>query len=493
MKKRTILILLVSNLFFLIWGCVYTGVDRIPPSEIKVLYPKDGSSGIETTPFLSWKISKGEEYNPQGFKVYLSPDKMKVENMNCEPYDVNIGNGINPEDFYSLKVPTKLEKNTEYYWRVTVYDESYGSLPGPIWKFKTNNMTTRFSTVLSAENPDSMIGDSDGFMVGMAEDMGKLLIEKLDYDGNLLWKRSFESSAFDFILLGKFQDGEYAACYGEKLLRLSRSGEVLKATELPNACENLSSENGFVYIIYPSSSGNTKVDKFDENLVRVDTYTFPVSNIKRLFADSEGNFTILGGDYNEEGKWQAYVTKMYESGTEIWRYSITESRIVTNMRETNEGYVLIGFIGPDGMFITKISNEGDVVLDKSYYRSSEENPLSSILVPMSIVPVDSGFVITGFSADKNVDIYSGDLLNSTNFYDDFDAFVAKLDEDGNIISLEKFGGSRGDVGIFLQVVNDSKVIVAGMTKSNDGDVNSDINESEFPNGAVWVFGVDASE
>ena len=493
MRKRTLLTVSILGILLMIWGCVYTGVDRIPPTDIKALYPQDNSSGIETILSLSWEISKGEEYKPQGFKVFISNNEKEVEDMNCEPYDVSTGDGINPEDFYILKIPTKLEKNTEYYWRVVIYDDSYGRVAGPIWRFKTNDMTTFFSKVISAESPNSLIMDSDGFVVGMTEGMGELLMGKFDLDGNMLWEKSFEGSDFDSMLLGKLQDGEYVACYGDNILKLSSSGEILKSEKLSNVCENLTSKDEFIYVIYPSSSGKTEIDKFDENLNKIDAYNLPVNNIKKLFVDSDGNFVILGGDYNSEGKWQSYVAKMYQSGTEIWRYSITEDRIVTDMEKTSDGYVLTGFITPDGMFITKLSEVGDMILDKNYYRSSEESPLPSVLVPMSAVSTSKGFVITGFSADKNVDLYSGALLSDTNFYDDFDAFVAKLDKRGNIISLEKFGGSNGDAGVFLQAANDSRVIVAGITKSNDGDVKSDTDESEYSNGKVWVFGVDINE
>ncbi len=499
---RRIFLLLIVFTLFITWGCVYTSTEKVPPKEINLLYPPKDNFKVETNLTLFWNIPSGREFQPENFKVFISDSRNDVLNMTTDYYMISTNDSNACLDYVSntclMKVPFRLKKDTEYYWRVVAYDESYGSFPGPVWRFKTNNLKINLSKVLPYDYPNSIISDSNGFVIGTSQGYGSAVdVEKLDYSGNIIWKISEDSWT---VKLKRLPDGGYAACFGQKLAKISESGSILKERNISGDCESLAIENSNLYVAYREISGTIRIDVFDKNFDKIETHVMPsdVNNIIKFFVDSDDTFVILGNGLNPEGEQRSYVIKVDDTGGVVWGFSNDEVKIITDMINVEDGYILVGTQG-NNMIIAKLLKSGSEAWKKVYSRFSDSSdsdfkPLSSILIPMSVASIGKDIIVAGFSVDRNEgDVYSYFMSYPPVLDKDFDAFVAKLNEDGNIISLEKFGGSKGDAGIFLQAVGDSRVIVAGITKSNDGDVSSDIDESEFPNGAVWVFGIDINE
>ncbi len=500
--KRSAFLSIVITILIISWGCVYTSTERVPPKKISSLYPQNNAIGIETKLTLFWSIPFGREFQPENFKVFISDNRNDVLNMTTDYYMISTNDSNACLDYVSnihiclMDVPFRLKKDTEYYWRVVAYDKSYGDFSGPVWRFRTNDLKINLSKVLPYDYPNSIISDSNGFVIGASKGYGSAIdVEKLDYSGNIIWKISEDSWT---VKLRRFPDGGYAACFGQKLAKISESGNILKERNISGDCESLAVRSRNLYVAYRESSGTIKIDKFDKNFNRIGTYIMPsnVNSITKFFVDSDDTFVILGNELNPEGSRRSYVVKVDNTGGIVWRFSENELRIITDMLETNNGYILVGTQG-NNMIVTKLLENGGEVWRKVYSRfpDNDSKPLlSSAIIPMSVASIGNSIVVAGFSVDRNEgDVYSYFMSYPPVLDKDFDAFIAKLDEDGNITSLEKFGGSKGDAGFFLKAVSDSKVIIAGITKSNDGDVNSDIDESEFPNGAVWIFGVDINE
>ncbi len=491
MKKISFLFTATAILFIL-WGCVYTSTEKIPPREIYLIYPSNGASGVETMLTLSWRIPPHRELQPESFKVFISDKKDDVLKMASEYYSNS--KQSEDSDVYLMKIPFRLGKGTEYYWRVVAHDRSYGDFPGPIWKFKTSNLDIIFSKVLPYDHPSSVIGDSDGFVVGLIREYEPGVIEKLDYSGNVIWKISLEDWVTD-IKLEKSPDGGYIACFEGNLVKIGHSGGILEKKDLSGDCENIAMKEGNLYAVYRDLSGSVKIDEFDENLNRNEIYNMPsdVNNVEKLFVSSDGNFVIFGSSFTPTGERSSYVVKVDRSGGVVWKLPIGEDIIATDIAKVSDGYVLVGSHGND-MLIMKISESGGKIWNKVYSRHSDFGSLSSVLIPISVVSFGSGSVVTGFSTDEDAYSYLGTYpFDYSDLGKDFDAFVVKLDENGKIISLEKFGGSKGDMGILLSAIDENTVIVAGKTRSEDGDVNADIDESKFPSGVTWVFKVDINE
>ncbi|MCD6449891.1 MAG: PEGA domain-containing protein, partial [Thermotogaceae bacterium] len=77
---------------------------------------------------------------------------------------------------------------------------------------------------------------------------------------------------------------------------------------------------------------------------------------------------------------------------------------------------------------------------------------------------DGGYIVAGWTRSY----YNGDV---SEYHGYIDAWVVKLGESGNIEWQKALGGSEGDEAHSIQQTRDGGYIVAGCTRSNDGDVS----------------------
>ena len=95
---------------------------------------------------------------------------------------------------------------------------------------------------------------------------------------------------------------------------------------------------------------------------------------------------------------------------------------------------------------------------------------------------DGGSIVAGYTNSKDGDV--------TGYHDSTDAWVVKLNAQGNIVWEKTLGGSGRDIAYSVRQTNDGGYIVAGSTNSNNGDVSG----YHVANGALdaWVVKLDAS-
>lgn len=86
---------------------------------------------------------------------------------------------------------------------------------------------------------------------------------------------------------------------------------------------------------------------------------------------------------------------------------------------------------------------------------------------------DGGFIIAGESNLNN-----GDIIDNKG---DYDCWILKIDEHGNIQWQKSLGGDKKDVAYSIGITNDEGYIMAGATKSSNGDVASNFGDLDF-----WV-------
>jgi hypothetical protein len=90
---------------------------------------------------------------------------------------------------------------------------------------------------------------------------------------------------------------------------------------------------------------------------------------------------------------------------------------------------------------------------------------------LGLLEVADGYVFTG-SVDSN----DGDISGN---HGDGDIWVVKIDFLGNIIWQKCLGGSRSEYANILYQTSNNEFIVAGSTRSNNGDVTGNHSMSEF--------------
>lgn len=83
---------------------------------------------------------------------------------------------------------------------------------------------------------------------------------------------------------------------------------------------------------------------------------------------------------------------------------------------------------------------------------------------------DGGYIAVGATL-------SSDIIPLGNYHGDYDVYVVKTNNLGNIEWQKTIGGSGYDVGISIIETNDNGYIIAGYTSSSDGDITS--NNGQF--------------
>ncbi|MBO8140214.1 MAG: T9SS C-terminal target domain-containing protein [Thermosipho sp. (in: Bacteria)] len=92
---------------------------------------------------------------------------------------------------------------------------------------------------------------------------------------------------------------------------------------------------------------------------------------------------------------------------------------------------------------------------------------------------DGGYIVAGTTYSNNGDV-SGN-------HGGRDFWIVKLDDDGNIKWQKALGGSNNELAYSIQQTSDGGYIVAGNTNSNDGDVSGNHGNFDY-----WVIKLDNS-
>jgi len=140
---------------------------------------------------------------------------------------------------------------------------------------------------------------------------------------------------------------------------------------------------------------------------------------------------------------------------------ISESK--DNDVETNRGF--------RDFWILKLNEIGEIKWKKNFGGSEFERAKSIIQTS------DGGYIFVGDSDSDN-----GDLMGSKGNYD---CWVLKLDNDGNIVWKKNYGGSERDFANAIQQTTDGGFVIAGYSWSSDGDINNSYNLEDY-----WIFKLD---
>lgn len=129
--------------------------------------------------------------------------------------------------------------------------------------------------------------------------------------------------------------------------------------------------------------------------------------------------------------------------------------------------------GKFDIWLVKINPIGELIWEKSYGGSSSE-------YIRDIIPLADGFLIGGYTSSDDGDVQSGN-----NGLEDF--WVFKIDNTGNLIWERTYGGSNEDLLKSIQSTAEGGFLLAGSTKSYNGDVHSGNTGSDD----FWIVKIDS--
>jgi len=202
----------------------------------------------------------------------------------------------------------------------------------------------------------------------------------------------------------------------------------------------------------------------------------------------DGNIIGIGSSYSSDGditdgnngNRDALVVKFDYSGQVIWNLTIggeDSDVFYDGIEDTQGNLILVGTSNStDGDFafhfsmniiVSKIDAEGNLLWTKVYGGSGQDYATAVA------EDGDGNYVMVGHTTSDDRDISDGNQGLS-------DAFIIKIDQNGNIIWDKTVGGSKSEVFRTIIISSDGNYILGGSTSSNDGDIlgkNDNINDA----------------
>jgi hypothetical protein len=285
------------------------------------------------------------------------------------------------------------------------------------------------------------------------------LVVKLNSTGVIQWQKAIGGSAADNLLsIQPTADGGYIASG----LTYSNDGDV---SGYHGGAE------ADAWVVKLSSSGAIQWQKVLGGSTGCDF-------ANAVLSTTDGGYIIAGhtdsndGDVTSiAGERDVWIVKLSSSGAIQWQKTIggAESDYAYSLQSTPDGgYIAAGYSysndgdvsgnhGDADAWVVKLSSSGAIQWQKSLGGSNEE-------IARSIQPTTDGGYIVAVSSKSN----NGDVSGN---HGDADAWIVKLSSSGAIEWQKSLGGSDEEIARSIQPTTDGGYIVAGSTKSNNGDVS----------------------
>ncbi|WP_438964917.1 T9SS type A sorting domain-containing protein [Flavobacterium sp.] len=203
----------------------------------------------------------------------------------------------------------------------------------------------------------------------------------------------------------------------------------------------------------------------------------------------DGGYIVAGSSSSNDGHVTGnhgatdyWIVKLSSLGIIEWQKSlggISNDVAKSIIQTTDGGYIVAGESssnngdvtgnhGATDYWIVKLSSLGIIEWQKSFGGTSND-----VLFSM-IQTTDGGYIVAGSSSSND-----GDVTGNHGFTD---YWIVKLSSSGIIEWQKSFGGSLSELALFISQTIDGGYLVAGPSRSNDGDVTSNYGLSD-----CWIL------
>ncbi len=287
-------------------------------------------------------------------------------------------------------------------------------------------------------------------------------LAKLDVNGNIVWQKSFGYQGADSgISVIQTNDQGYLI---SGILDVSASGGQGNTSRSSNR-----HAGGDYWALKLNSSGDIEWSRYFGG-----NFTDTPEDVAQT---DDNGFIIVGGSDSDDtdissniGAYDFWVIKISATGDLVWEKSfggsqIDEARAIAKSDDGN--FLIVGDTrsndndisenkGAADLWIIKISPLGDLLWEKTIGGSSFD-------VGRAIVRSENnGFVIAGSSRSNDIDVDENKGQN--------DAWVLKINDDGNLDWEVAFGGSNIDFFYGIAELNNGSIVAIGDSTSSDGDI-----------------------
>jgi uncharacterized delta-60 repeat protein len=297
---------------------------------------------------------------------------------------------------------------------------------------------------------------------------------KLNASGGIVWQKclggSDEDSAYS---IQQTSDGGYIVAGNTH----STDGDVIGNHGRYDAW--IVKLNTAGSIVWQKCLGGSYVDKANSVQQTSDEGYIIAGNTRSTDGDVIGN----------HGRYDAWIVKLNIAGSIVWQKCLGSSYgdKVNSIQQTSDGgYIAAGNTnsndgdvaehheGGTDAWVAKLNVSGDIVWQKCLGGSRNDSAFSIQQTS------DGGYIVAGETNSTDGDV--------TKNYGEYDAWVIKLNASGDIVWQKCLGGSDEDSAYSIQQTSDGGYIVAGSTNSNNGGVAG--NHGGWAD--AWVVKLNAS-
>jgi hypothetical protein len=225
----------------------------------------------------------------------------------------------------------------------------------------------------------------------------------------------------------------------------------------------LTFDNGFALTGYlQDSTIHSYLIKLDSNGDSVWTKYFrnsPPESVEMVIECYDHGFMLAGGAYKSDSLIDSdtYIIKTDQNGDTVWtrtysRFQINNYEIAKGIKQISDSiYFISGYSwNPSNnsydVFLIKLNDAGDTIWTKLIGDSLENT--SECIQQIN----DSSVIICGLT------YVPGNI---------YDAYLAKLNFDGDTIWTKKFGGNFSERAYWVEIISYSGFVVCGSTESNN--------------------------
>jgi len=283
------------------------------------------------------------------------------------------------------------------------------------------------------------------------------IIVKYDKDGNIIWKKIFGGSYHEqfnsvkatrdggFITVGSSNSNDYDL---SDLNKGYQDAVIVKYNE-----------NG--EIEWVKTFGGNGDDSFNNVIQTIDESFVAVG----FSSSMNGDLEYLKND----GSYDSIIIKFDKHGNIIWKNTFggQSSDSFEGITESSNGeYIVVGSSysnnrdmlelnnGDSDGTIVKYDINGNIIWKKTF-GGSYSDYLKSVTCDLN-----NEIIVAGFSSS-----YDGDLAGL--YRGNYEAIIFKMDNNGNIISKNSFGGTKNDNFYSVIVSTTGNYVVVGYSESND--------------------------
>lgn len=304
---------------------------------------------------------------------------------------------------------------------------------------------------------------------------------KLDTDGNIEWDKTYGGTKDD---------------RGQSIIQTTDGGYALVGYAMSDDGDGSNNE-GFHdnwilrldatgNILWERSFGFAGHDHCYDLVQTSDGGFFFAGFLDVTLSNGEGNFGKGSTSHTRHGVGEFWGTKIDSEGNLQWRRyfgGTNNDRAHAVVQADDGGFVMSGFSESDDFdisntkgsydfWVVKIDENGTLLWEKSFGGTGIEVSYDIKKTP------DGNYAILGhtFSTDTDVSRNHGES----------DVWLIKIDDNGNLLWEKTFGGSEFDDAKGLDITPEGGFVIAGNSKSMDGDATENKGEND-----LWFIKTDS--